>query len=69
VLVFTYSEFLDRLRDRALIIRLIVDDANELGVAFYGAVNAPGVAFRLLGRVLGHSATIAETAGQPSSTG
>jgi hypothetical protein len=58
-LALGHFELLNRNFDRRLLIRLIVDDANELSPASRGAVNAPGVAFRLLGRFV-HSATIAE---------
>jgi phosphatidylserine/phosphatidylglycerophosphate/cardiolipin synthase-like enzyme len=60
-LAFRYFELLDRKLDRRLLIRLMVDDANELSPAPRGAVNAPGVAFRLLGRFV-HRATTAEKA-------
>jgi hypothetical protein len=60
-LALGYFELLDRKLDRLLRIGLIVDDANELTPASRGAVNAPGVAFRVLGR-FGHGVTIAKKA-------
>jgi hypothetical protein len=66
---FRYFELLDRKLDRRLRIGLMVDDANDLGPASRGAVNAPGVAFNLLGRALVHSVTIAEKTPPAPPTG
>src|SRR4030081_1661255 len=64
-LVFRYLELLDRLLDRALLIRGVMDDADELGWCPADMVDGQGVDGLLLDRALRHcEGTIARTCGR-----
>jgi hypothetical protein len=49
-LIFRNLELLDRLRYRALLVRRVIDDADELGRRAAEAVDGPGLLLRLLDR-------------------